>query len=234
MYIDPAKPEVEQHRRPLISTDVKRSLGHGTTMFEQSQRNGPFPSTARRARKLDRYQLHVQRTEAPARLGAVTVVGSFVSFQMLTRSVSRGISHRRTRAVGVDPAHVTVQKCVIECFAGDVGAPAVQDWPRKAHCRSGLRIRTEGLAVDRTTGTPAPAAAGSAAAPPNPTRNRAVRCWLTVLARRRPRHWHLLPPRWHAQLDVETCHVAKSGRTRGRRDEVAQFPQKVHSPLRFA
>jgi hypothetical protein len=40
-----------------------------------------------------------------------------------------------------------VQKCVIERFSGDVGAQAMQNSPRKAHCRSGLRIRMRGLAV---------------------------------------------------------------------------------------
>jgi hypothetical protein len=146
MYIDPAKPEVEQQRRQLISTDVKRSLGHGTTML-RSHSETALPSTARPARKLNRYQLHVQRTEAPARLGAVTVVGSFVSLQMLARSV-RAEYHTCERApLAWTRAHVTVQKCVIERFAGDVGAPAVQDWPRKAHCRSGLRIRMQRHAV---------------------------------------------------------------------------------------
>ena len=44
----------------------------------------------------------------------------------------------------------------------------------------------------------------------------------------------LLPPRRHAQLDVETCHVAKGGSTCGRRDQVAQFPQRsTPSPSPF-
>jgi hypothetical protein len=145
--------------------------------------------------------------------------------------LARNITPANARRWGGPGSRHRPEVCV-ERFAGDVGAQAVQNWLRKAHCRSGLRIRMRRLAV--------------AAQPVHQRplrqdrqrrlqirRNPAVRCLLTT---RSPPAvaLALLPPRRHAQLDVETCHVAKGGSTCGRRDQVAQFAQRsTPSPSPF-
>ena len=54
----------------------------------------------------------------------------------------------------------------------------------------------------------------------------------------RPTRWPagalaLLPPRWHAQLDVDICDVAEGAAPAGVVDQVAQIRRSSNLPLRF-